>query len=75
VAVTEDDLRTWVEALAPAFLSSDGAYSLYLRGWDVTEKVHRAKLAGTFEATASAGTDRHNRLARRLGVHIPGARR
>ncbi|SOE91888.1 hypothetical protein SAMN05414139_04571 [Burkholderia sp. D7] len=71
VAVTHDDLYAWVEAVAPAFTSSTRSFELYVRGWDVVEKVRRAKLAGTYETTIETAREARATFVRRLGLQPP----
>lgn len=71
VVVTYDDLALWVSALAPGFAGTDTRRAYYIRCWDVAEKVRRAKLDGTFDATIENARRRRAYLTRRLGL-IPG---
>jgi hypothetical protein len=68
VIVTEDDIHDWVEALAPAYLSNQRSFEMYVRGWSVVEKVKAAKRDGTFDETIESALDRRASLARRFGV-------
>jgi hypothetical protein len=68
VAVTYDDLELWVSALAPGFANNEHRRAYYIKFWDVAEKVRRAKLAGTFDATIENARNRRAYLARRFGV-------
>lgn len=67
VCVTRDDLHEWVAAVAPAFTSSDRSLAYYIDRWNVADKVRRAKLAGTFDATIQKARAQRASLARRLG--------
>jgi hypothetical protein len=67
VIITEDDIHAWVEAVAPAFTSSQRSFALYVRGWNVIEKIRRAKSDDTFDATIANGRARRAALARRFG--------
>ncbi|HDR9360452.1 TPA: hypothetical protein QDB44_006421 [Burkholderia vietnamiensis] len=69
VVVTLDDVKLWVAALAPAYMSNERAFERYVRLWDVAGKVRAAKLAGTFESTIARHVERRAHLSRRLGLH------
>lgn len=72
VQVTLDDLHAWVAAIAPAWTSSERSLTYYIRHWNVADKVRRAKLAGTFDATIENARARRASLIRRFGL-ISGA--
>lgn len=42
------ELLAWVGVHAPHFLSSKRSFALYVRGWNVVDKIRRAKREGTF---------------------------
>lgn len=42
------ELLAWVGVHAPHFLSSRCRFELYVRGWNVVDKIRRAKREGTF---------------------------
>ncbi|MDE1140919.1 IS21 family transposase [Paraburkholderia sp. SIMBA_009] len=42
------ELLAWVGVHAPHFLSSQRSFALYVRGWNVVDKIRRAKREGTF---------------------------
>ena len=44
------ELLAWVGVHAPHYLSSRRSFALYIRGWNVVEKIRRAKREGTFAA-------------------------
>ncbi|MFM0399066.1 hypothetical protein [Paraburkholderia aspalathi] len=44
------ELLAWVGVHAPHYLSSRRSFALYVRGWNVVEKIRRAKREGTFAA-------------------------
>jgi hypothetical protein len=44
------ELLAWVGVHAPHFLSSRRSFALYVRGWNVVDKIRRAKREGTFAA-------------------------
>ncbi|CAB3715567.1 hypothetical protein LMG24238_04486 [Paraburkholderia sediminicola] len=44
------ELLAWVGVHAPHYLSSRRSFALYVRGWNVVEKIRRAKRKGTFAA-------------------------
>jgi hypothetical protein len=67
VPVTQDEVRAWVEAVAPAFCSSERAFLHYVQAWHVPEKVALAKLSGTFDATIENARARRASLLRRFG--------
>lgn len=63
VAITEDDLFSWVASISPIHCSDRG-YDNYVRRYDVAGKVRWAKLQGTFESmTARRPNPWHARLA------------
>ncbi|MDR5883625.1 hypothetical protein [Caballeronia sp. LZ032] len=70
VVVTYDDLILWVEAVAPAYASSQRAFDHYVKAWAVADKVRRAKMYGTFDSTIESGRQRQKTLARRLGLRL-----
>ncbi|MEK6294214.1 MAG: hypothetical protein V4793_23075 [Paraburkholderia tropica] len=41
-------MLAWVGVHAPHFLSSQRSFALYVRGWNVVDKIRRAKRDGTF---------------------------
>lgn len=56
IPVLESDLALWVAAVAPRWLEPERSFQLYVKSYDVPEKVRRAKAQGTFqEITARAG--------------------
>jgi hypothetical protein len=64
VAITDTDLRSWVAAIAPRWLSPPRSYLLYVRDWNVADKVRRSKIAGTFDALTQKKPDSyHARLS------------
>jgi hypothetical protein len=68
--VTESDIRAWVAAVAPAWMSSEASFRRYVLQWDVAEKVRRAKADGRFHDTIARAHNRREWLARRFGVHL-----
>lgn len=42
------EMLAWVGVHAPHFLSSQRSFALYVRGWNVVDKIRRAKREGTF---------------------------
>ncbi|WP_321939826.1 IS21 family transposase [Paraburkholderia sp. J8-2] len=42
------ELLAWVGVHAPHYLSSQRSFALYVRGWNVIDKIRRAKREGTF---------------------------
>ncbi|PQV50684.1 hypothetical protein B0G83_10543 [Paraburkholderia sp. BL21I4N1] len=42
------EMLAWVGIHAPHFLSSKRSFALYVRGWNVVDKIRRAKREGTF---------------------------
>ncbi len=48
--VPPTELLAWVGVHAPHFLSSRRSFALYVRGWNVVDKIRRAKCEGTFSA-------------------------
>lgn len=44
------EMLAWVGVHAPHFLSSRRSFALYVRGWNVVDKIRRAKREGTFAA-------------------------
>jgi len=68
VVVTYEDLDAWVSALAPGFALNEHRRAHYIAQWNVADKVARAKLAGTFEATIENARARRAFIARRFGV-------
>jgi hypothetical protein len=62
--VTEDDIISWVAAVAPRWLSPEQSFRHYVHAWNVPDKIRSAKLAGMFhEITARPRTPWHARLA------------
>jgi hypothetical protein len=53
IPVTEDDIYSWVAAVAPRWLSPERSYLHYVQSWDIAGKVRMAKLRGEFEAVTS----------------------
>lgn len=51
--VPPDELLAWVGVHAPHFLSSQRSFTHYVRGWNVVDKIRRAKAEGTFAAVLS----------------------
>jgi hypothetical protein len=68
VVVSYEDLDAWVSALAPGFAGNDYRRAYYIKHWNVADKVARAKLAGTFDATIENARARRAYLARRFGI-------
>lgn len=68
VIVSYDDLTDWVCAVAPGFSLNEYRRQYYIEHWNVAEKVTRAKLAGTFDATIENARTRRAFLARRFGL-------
>ncbi|KVR30702.1 hypothetical protein WK15_05805 [Burkholderia ubonensis] len=48
--VPPDELLAWVGVHAPHYLSSQRSFAHYVRGWNVVDKIRRAKRDGTFAA-------------------------
>ncbi|MFX1803532.1 hypothetical protein PWR66_07750 [Paraburkholderia sp. A1RO-5] len=69
VIVTQDELYAWVAAVAPAFACNERSIQRYISGWNVADKVRRAKLAGTFESTIEKAREKRAYLSRRLGLY------
>jgi hypothetical protein len=44
------EILAWVGIHAPHFLSSQRSFALYVRGWNVVDKIRRAKSEGRFSA-------------------------
>lgn len=42
------EMLAWVGVHAPHYLSSQRSFALYVRGWNVVDKIRRAKQEGTF---------------------------
>ncbi|WP_395069099.1 IS21 family transposase [Paraburkholderia silvatlantica] len=42
------EILAWVGVHAPYFLSSQRSFALYVRGWNVVDKIRRAKRDGSF---------------------------
>lgn len=42
------EMLAWVGVHAPHYLSSQRSFALYVRGWNVVDKIRRAKRDGTF---------------------------
>ncbi|WP_321815700.1 MULTISPECIES: IS21 family transposase [unclassified Paraburkholderia] len=42
------EMLAWVGVHAPHFLSSQRSFALYVRGWNVVDKIRRAKQEGSF---------------------------
>lgn len=68
VVVTHDDLAQWVSALAPGFANNPQRRAWYIERWNVADKVARAKLAGTFDATIENARAQRAFLAKRMGL-------
>jgi hypothetical protein len=68
VVVTYEDLELWVSALAPGFAGNAHRRQYYIEHWNVADKVTRAKLAGTFDATIENARSRRAFLSRRFGI-------
>jgi hypothetical protein len=68
VVVTYEDLELWVSALAPGFAGNVYRREYYISHWNVADKVARAKMAGTFDATIENARARRAYLARRFGM-------
>lgn len=64
IPVTEDDIYAWVAAVAPRWLAPERSFRLYVKSWNVADKVRAAKLAGTFDRVIDRPTPAyHARLA------------
>ncbi|RQS10079.1 IS21 family transposase [Burkholderia sp. Bp9002] len=48
--VPPDEMLAWVGVHAPHYLSSQRSFAHYVRGWNVVDKIRRAKHDGTFAA-------------------------
>ncbi|MBW5804107.1 IS21 family transposase [Burkholderia sp. COPS] len=48
--VLPDELLAWVGVHASHFLSSQRSFTHYVRGWNIVDKIRRAKREGTFAA-------------------------
>lgn len=48
--VPPDEMLAWVGVHAPHYLSSQRSFTHYVRGWNVVDKIRRAKRDGTFAA-------------------------
>ncbi len=48
--VLPDEMLAWVGVHASQFLSSQRSFTHYVRGWNVVDKIRRAKREGTFAA-------------------------
>ncbi|KVP87694.1 hypothetical protein WJ96_01660 [Burkholderia ubonensis] len=48
--VPPDELLAWVGVHASHYLSSQRSFAHYVRGWNVVDKIRRAKREGTFAA-------------------------
>ncbi|NOK40819.1 IS21 family transposase [Burkholderia thailandensis] len=48
--VLPDEILAWVGVHASHYLSSQRSFASYVRGWNVVDKIRRAKLDGTFAA-------------------------
>ncbi|WP_431825298.1 hypothetical protein [Burkholderia sp. F1] len=70
VIVTQDEIVSWVAALAPAYMATEHSFARYVRLWDVAGKVRAAKLAGTFESTVAHAVNRRAHLLRRFGLYL-----
>lgn len=46
--VSPAELLAWVGVHAPHFLSSQRSFALYVRGWNVADKIRRSRHEGTF---------------------------
>ncbi|RQP43157.1 hypothetical protein [Burkholderia ubonensis] len=69
VIVTQDEVVSWVAALAPSYMATERSFARYVRLWDVAGKVRAAKLAGTFDATIENARARRAFLSRRYGLY------
>ncbi|WP_027818832.1 hypothetical protein [Paraburkholderia bannensis] len=57
------EMLAWVGVHAPHFLSSQRSFAHYVRGWNVVDKIRRAKTEGTFAAVLARW--------RELAVELP----
>ena len=48
VLTEHEENLAWVSATAPNYLSSERSFLHYVRGWNVREKIARAKASGTW---------------------------
>lgn len=46
--VPPSEMLAWVGVHAPHYLSSQRSFALYVRGWNVVDKIRRAKREGSF---------------------------
>lgn len=67
VPVTWDECYQWVAAMTPNF-DTERMRAIYIRGYNVPDKVAWAKLHGTFESTIDQAYARRQGLLRRLGL-------
>lgn len=51
--VPPEELLAWVGTHAPHYLSSKRSFSHYVKGWNVVDKIRRAKREGTFRSVQS----------------------
>lgn len=58
------ELLAWVGVCAPHFLSSRRSFALYVRGWNVVEKIRRAKREGRFSAVLARWREQTMELPR-----------
>ncbi|POR46760.1 hypothetical protein B0G62_12276 [Paraburkholderia eburnea] len=61
--VPPSQMLAWVGVHAPHYLSSQRSFALYVRGWNVVDKIRRAKAEGTFAAVLARW--------RELAVELP----
>jgi hypothetical protein len=59
VVVTDADVFLWVSTVAPRWIHSERAFSNYVRGYSVADKVRAAKLSGHWQSVVN----RHEYLA------------
>lgn len=57
------ELLAWVGVHAPHFLSSQRSFALYVRGWNVIDKIRCAKHQGTFSSVLARW--------RQLAIELP----
>ncbi|MCS6764384.1 MAG: hypothetical protein MO853_10955 [Candidatus Protistobacter heckmanni] len=67
VPVTRDECYQWVAAMAPN-LDTERICAIYIRDYNITDKVAWAKLHGTFESAIDQAYARRHGLLRRLGL-------
>ncbi|WLE59291.1 IS21 family transposase [Burkholderia plantarii] len=63
--VTPADMLAWVGVHAPQYLSSARSFAAYVRGWNVIDKIRRARAAGEFTAVLARW--------RTLAIELPRA--